>query len=308
MGFYGKVEHTDKLNFVIDRIYPNRKKMESSVNEDGIFIGRYVLVDYEQEATNPYIRLYKDADSMDFYFDINLSAETRAKYTADRAVTDGDYYIELNEIIYILDESNVKQFYKCTGKTDVGDYAVFAKAYAPDTSGTYHNNYSIDIEKYGESRGYDSTVWQKVYVDEKEKYVMIAELNSVVPTFDITVDPPTLNPIPPHFDADSNNVYYKLHMQPNWGFKVREAAENEESDVTITARLAEWDDINKTLNNKYKNYSGAIYFNRDGFDPDYHYNKNDNEVPIGDNKIEITRESSGKKDYNTAHGNYETEY
>ena len=50
MGFYGKVEHTDKLNFVIDRIYPNRKEMESSANEDGIFIGRYVLVDYEQEA------------------------------------------------------------------------------------------------------------------------------------------------------------------------------------------------------------------------------------------------------------------
>ena len=59
MGFYGKVEHTDKLNFVIDRIYPNRREMESSVNEDGVFIGRYVLVDYEQEATNPYIRLYK---------------------------------------------------------------------------------------------------------------------------------------------------------------------------------------------------------------------------------------------------------
>ena len=48
MGFYGKVEHTDKLNFVIDRIYPNRREMESSVNEDGVFIGRYVLVDYEQ--------------------------------------------------------------------------------------------------------------------------------------------------------------------------------------------------------------------------------------------------------------------
>ena len=90
MGFYGKVEHTDKLNFVIDRIYPNRKEMESSVNEDGIFIGRYVLIDYKQKATNPYIRLYKDADSMDFYCDINLSVETRAKYTADRAVTNGD--------------------------------------------------------------------------------------------------------------------------------------------------------------------------------------------------------------------------
>ena len=307
MGFYGKVEHTDKLNFVIDRIYPNRREMEASVNEDGIFIGRYVLVDYEQEATNPYIRLYKDADSMDFYFDINLSAETRAKYTADKTVLDGDYYIELNEIIYVLDESNVKQFYKCTGKTDVGNYAVFAEAYAPDTSGAYHNNYRIDIEKYGESRGYDSTVWQKVYADEKEKYVMIAELNSVVPTFDITVDPPTLNPIPPHFDADSNNVYYKLHMQPNWGFKVREATKNEESDVTITATLAEWDETNKTINKKYRNYKGAIYFNRDGFDPDYHYNKNDNTVASSQNKIQFTTEASGRK-YNTAHFSNPNDY
>ena len=87
MYFYVKVEYIDKLNSVIDRIYPNRSKMESSVNEDGIFIGRYVLVDYEQEATNPYIRLYKDADSMDFYFDINLinsaskTYDNKDKYT-----------------------------------------------------------------------------------------------------------------------------------------------------------------------------------------------------------------------------------
>jgi hypothetical protein len=40
---------------------------------------------------------------------------------------------------------------------------------------------------------------------------MIAELNSVVPTFDITADAPTMTPITPHFDADSTNVYYKLH-------------------------------------------------------------------------------------------------
>jgi hypothetical protein len=40
---------------------------------------------------------------------------------------------------------------------------------------------------YGDTigRGWDSTVWQKVYENGKESYVMIAELNGVVPTFDI---------------------------------------------------------------------------------------------------------------------------
>jgi hypothetical protein len=41
---------------------------------------------------------------------------------------------------------------------------------------------------------------------------MLAELNSVVPSFGLTIDAPTLNPMTPHFDADSTNVYYKLHV------------------------------------------------------------------------------------------------
>jgi hypothetical protein len=44
---------------------------------------------------------------------------------------------------------------------------------------------------------------------------MIAELNSVVPTFDIQADSPVLSSEPwrqkPYYDADSSNVYYKLH-------------------------------------------------------------------------------------------------
>jgi len=40
---------------------------------------------------------------------------------------------------------------------------------------------------------------------------MVAELNTVVPTFDISVDAPTQMPIAPHFDAASTDVYYNLH-------------------------------------------------------------------------------------------------
>jgi hypothetical protein len=52
---------------------------------------------------------------------------------------------------------------------------------------------------------------------------MIAELNSVVPTFKITADAPTMTPLPPHFDKQSNNVTYWLHTQPQWGMRVKKA-------------------------------------------------------------------------------------
>lgn len=88
----------------------------------------------------------------------------------------------------------------------------------------YLKNFAIDTASYGTSRGYDSTVWQKVYSEGIEKYVMVAELNSVVPTFDLSADAPTLIPITPHFDNDSTNVYYKLHQQAAWGVRTKAAS------------------------------------------------------------------------------------
>lgn len=58
---------------------------------------------------------------------------------------------------------------------------------------------------------------------------MVAELNTIVPTFDITADAPTIVPLRPHFDIDSTNVYYRLHWQPTWGLRIRSS----ESDVQV---------------------------------------------------------------------------
>jgi hypothetical protein len=90
----------------------------------------------------------------------------------------------------------------------------------------YLLNFNLDVNNYNAARGYDSTVWQKTYASGKPKYVMIAELNSVVPILDVSADAPTLAPVMPHFDRDSTNIYYKLHMQPSWGFRIRAADHN----------------------------------------------------------------------------------
>lgn len=92
-----------------------------------------------------------------------------------------------------------------------------------DASGNYTANFNIDKGRYRTARGYDSTVWQKVYQNGTEKYVMVAELNTIIPSFGVSSDPPSLLPISPHFGADSTNAYYELHWQPSWGFRVKAA-------------------------------------------------------------------------------------
>jgi hypothetical protein len=122
--------------------------------------------------------------------------------------TEKNNLVTKNDIIKIRNDNDTYTFYKCIGGSREG-FAEFVEL----TSATnlYAQNYAIDAE-YGEGRGYDSTVWQKVYSNNSAKYVMIAELNSVVPTFDITTDAPTENPKAPYFDVDSTNDYYKLHV------------------------------------------------------------------------------------------------
>lgn len=92
-----------------------------------------------------------------------------------------------------------------------------------DETAIYNDNYRIDKENasYGGKigHGYDATVWRKEVLPNsnpiKYKYVMLAELNSVVPTFNIVAEAPAEIPVKPYFSADSNNVYYNLHMGSN---------------------------------------------------------------------------------------------
>ena len=102
---------------------------------------------------------------------------------------------------------------------------------------------------------------------------MIAELNSVVPTFDVTVDAPTPLPIPPYYDSDNSNLYYKLHVQPAWGLRVRAAKpleiESTESSVEYPSDVSGGYATGLTADKRAviseTNRPLAIYFNKDGF-------------------------------------------
>lgn len=137
---------------------------------------------------------------------------------------------------------------------------------------SYSENYNID-QDYCEThigRGYDCTVWQKIYSNGKLSYAMLAELNSVVPTFAISADAPTEKAMAPHFDDKSTNVFYHLHTQPSWGMRIKKADELiSESDGL--RYMSDADD------------KSAIYYNKKGFDP--HIITISDKYGVGDNNL-----------------------
>ena len=319
MGFYGNITNTSRTQFVFDRTYSSRYEMDTKCSSDNIYAGRYVLVEYDTDASfDIYKQNYYMVEGV-MYTQVNkchnfFSGIIDSATVPVGEVKDGDiawiladnYITDVNdETIYIriinantfafetISEQEYLAFWRESGedlpnpteegsihghivngwlvnrednllingrnsgmciavpagyKYNKGTADTYWMAHVSgenlswtqinttsETNSNYFKNFNIDFQRYGTSRGYDSTVWQKVYTSTPdattgspnrgryEKYVMIAELNTVVPTFDITADPPSLVPTSPHFDANSTNVYYRFHWQPQWGIRTKAA-------------------------------------------------------------------------------------
>ena len=58
MSFYGNIANGGKTQFVFDKVYPNKKTMDENASKDGVFIGRYAFVEYEDNGF-PYRLAYR---------------------------------------------------------------------------------------------------------------------------------------------------------------------------------------------------------------------------------------------------------
>lgn len=70
MAFYGNITNTSKTTFQFDKTYSNRYEMDTHAGVDGVFVGRYVLVDYDGDiddnsyvldAGNEHVYLYENS-------------------------------------------------------------------------------------------------------------------------------------------------------------------------------------------------------------------------------------------------------
>lgn len=189
MGFYGNITNTSKTTFTFDKIYSNRLQMDNSCTSDGIFLGRYVLIEYGLPATQ-YLVGYLDNKIM--YDD-----------PSDRS----DSHIILCENGKLVKVKRSNQWYLYVGNVTASgtkEWKYLTRITNDRVDDEQYNlNYQIDYPVYG--RGYDSTVWIKQYINNQETYVQIAELNTVVPNFSIY----PLLPQDPYVAVDDASIVYQ---------------------------------------------------------------------------------------------------
>lgn len=345
MGFYGNIKNTSRTQFSFDRVYANRAEMDAMASLDGIYAGRFVLIEYDTTATPSFYPTGYLKDGIVYTTIPNTAEGSVYPYqikTGDDA-KNTSYYITSGTLIRVPPDCNFdKMFYDAEGMEtsqplDIYFFATgntltktVAKYYydstnntlneAKDTDGNilthdvsyaemkvfnepntsnivnsytsydnYIHNYNVDRVKYGVSRGYDSTVWQKVYERSSAKYVMVAELNSVVPTFDLAADSPTMTPILPHFDTDSTNVYYKLHTQPQWGFHVKGSNPDQTTRLLTSSGEVMYTDpvLVRTDRKEYPSDMTTTWIN-------HTYNSNNGKTT---ERVFITDDGSGKPDW-----------
>lgn len=367
MGFYGNITNTSRTQFSFDKIYPNKYELFKKAKTDGIYVGRYVLVEYDLDtgADTFLSTLYKQGDNMytnllvsstigdtfypceidpqsivksddiingttiengtiirllpyhnmsnvnDSHVCINITSVDEENNTFTyQAVTEfeyeewvntqlngmyspvsdqftssnyetGVYYIKNEDEEYELswDYYDANQTYYQRGlnnkfwiisNLDTGFFKIVYNQEAPhenymyliprgcmfdineteelwsasikkdeetgisfltwnqlaaNDNSNYYKNFNIDQIAYPNAhRGYDSTVWQKIYHSGEQYYIMIAELNTIVPNFELDTEAPQLIPINPHYDTDSTNIYYRIKMTPQWGFRTKAAS------------------------------------------------------------------------------------
>lgn len=189
MGFYGNITNTSKTTFTFDKIYSNRLQMDNSCTSDGIFLGRYVLVEYGLPATQ-YLVGYLDN-----------------KIMYDDPFDRSDSHIILCENGKLVKVKRSNQWYLYVGNVTASgtkEWKYLTRITNDRVDDEQYNlNYQIDYPVYG--RGYDSTVWIKQYINNQETYVQIAELNTVVPNFSIY----PLLPQDPYVAVDDSNIVYQ---------------------------------------------------------------------------------------------------
>ncbi len=91
----------------------------------------------------------------------------------------------------------------------------------------YLKNYNLDKAHYKDSfdlRGYDATIWEKVYAKGYAKFVLVARLNSAsFPAFELQNDPPSLMPTAPYLDTWKSDSLYKVHVPTHPGLQLKPA-------------------------------------------------------------------------------------
>ena len=267
-SFYGNIKNNSRSSFIFDRIYSSRCEMEKALYEtvdsngaiagDGVFINRYVLINYGYSAEG----YYTVVDNAIVAAAAGSSKNSEAFGTYYRKIDgDSNYYpanYNLNTKAYDIEYNPSVIYYKKTN---------FVERFAInlEEEANYAKNRKADAEKY--YANFDHTVWQKIYSDNQEKYILVAELNPEAPTYELIVDAPGTMDGAPHFDLSlSTELNYVYHVPKTWNIVLNEYNPNEDySDDSINTYWYYENDLSND-NKTFKIKEEYPFINKQGFD------------------------------------------
>lgn len=199
------------------------------------------LFDYYLDMNLLFNQAYRQASETNEDVTIRLFKDSECTEPIEMKNAQSTEGVIIGDVVFVEEraaEASAKEqaqgifsFYECTMQEE--DIALFKKIntttghYQDESLENYIFNQKLDSLYYGNEGGvhnYDKTVWQKVYIGEKEKYIKVASLNSSFPKINLSIDPPeTTMTHAPYFDTDVNGQVEDLHIQPQWGLRVAAA-------------------------------------------------------------------------------------
>ena len=328
-SFYGNMKNNSRSSFIIDKIYPSRAAMEKALKNidttnqnkitgDGIFINRYVMVNYSYTLNDTIDSVLENQDSTDLLY----QAVDKAYVNVQNC---GNYFMLVTN-----EQTGVKTYQKVTSKTYSTDIPVFYQyrsyidRFIPKASlfqneagldeliasgdggpvehPLYHKHKMDDYNQY--HAVYDRTVWMKIYIDNQEQYIMVAQLDSKAPRFEMIPDAPGGDHRAPYFDLyQSNDFYYQYHIPKEWNLVLNEYNPNPEEGTELTKEDKEYyyyerdfekEDPSQNLPKTFNDKIEYPYYNKAGFDPIFQHNTHNDATMDSDDYIRFVEVNSGE--------------
>ena len=162
-------------------------------------------------------------------------------------------------------EAFTGDFYRCSGAEEGTNKPIWERlGNSNEYVFSYLTNYRSDKDTYGDAfddRGYNATVWQKIYSDGVGRFILIARLECSPPQIVLYPEAPSMDPVAPYLDASSTDQLYKIHVPAHWGLQIKEI----ETSVSDDEDELEDDGYNKS--DQYLNDVGDyadVYLNLGG--------------------------------------------
>ena len=291
-SFYGNMKNNSRASFIFDRIYPTRYAMDQALVTakeekygDGVFINRYVLVNYRY--------VYDDTPILnvpiDYYYEkVNNNQVDATNYSNfyKRLSDEGGYYKYSNSDVFdnsatyyqkkvfidklITDYEEVEQQQSEQQSEEQQTELVLSDQYE---NPIYREHRLIDLRNY--SLDYDLTVWMKVYLDGIERYILVADLKANAPGFEVILDAPGCPIGGPHIDpVESTERSYVYYAPKSWGIQLNQY--NPSITATYTENTDEYWRYEQDQIQNPKTFDKDVtypYFNQDGLNPQFSNHK-----------------------------------